>query len=218
MTTTSSRRTAIRAVLALALSAPGVLLIAPTVLADTCCANVPTGFQPRSAHPGEVVTVTGLQCLNADNSGPLPLKPGAFWLSGDRRPAEPDPGSVPGLDLPFPDLPPVETWPSFATVPDPSAAVGSATIIVPDLAAGTYQLWWWCDDGSGPGGGIHYSTGPRLIVGVPDTATESAGIGVPSSAPGWPGGLLVLATASCLGIVRWGPFGVRFDTRRRVRG
>jgi hypothetical protein len=216
MTTRTFRRATISAVLALLLATPAVLLMAPAALADTCCANLRTSFDPPSAHSGQVIHVTGLQCLNYDNTGPLPLRLGAFWLSAARRPADPDPGSVPGLDLPFPDLPPVETWPTFATVPDPSVTTGSATIVVPDLPAGTYQLWWWCDDGSGPGGGIHYSTGPRLIVGgVPDTATEP--LGVMPSAPSSRNALLVLAATALLWILRSGPFGVRADPRPRAR-
>lgn len=69
----------------------------------------------------------------------------------------------------------MEEWHAFDSVAAGAAGVaapGDATITVPDLADGRYQLWWWCDDGSGPGGGIHYSTGPRLAIGqVPDTAT-----------------------------------------------
>ena len=216
MTTTSILRATMNAVLALLLSTPGVLLVAPAVLADTCCANLPVGLSPRSADPGDVVRVTGLECRNADNSGPLPLHLGAFWLSLDRRPADADPGSVPGLGLPAPDLPPVERWHSFSRVPGPSATVGDATLVVPDLAPGTYQLWWWCDDGSGPGGGIHYSTGPRLVVGgVPDTATEpTAGVtGTPSDPVAL---VLALAAAVFVAISRRGPFGVRSRPERRA--
>lgn len=187
-----------------------VLLVAPAVVADTCCANLPVGLDPRSAMPGDVVRITGLQCRNSDNTGPLPLKLGAFWLSTARRPAQSDPGSVPGDGLSPPDLPPVETWHAFASVPDPKATAGDATIIVPDLPGGTYQLWWWCK-GSGPGGGIHFSTGPRLAVGgAPDTATEAAGSVSTPGTPGWPLELVMAFWAAVLvGIIRWGPFGPR---------
>lgn len=193
---------------AMVIAIAAVLVVAPAVLADTCCANLPVGLNPRSAMPGDVVLITGLECRNYDNTGPLPLSLGAFWLSTARRPADPDPGSVPGLGLPAPDLPPVEKWHRFASVPDASATAGDATIIVPDLPGGTYQLWWWCNDGSGPGGGIHYSTGPRLAVGgPPDTATEAVGT---AGIPGWPLEPLVAFWATVfVGMIRWGPFGPR---------
>lgn len=199
------------------LAVVAVLLVAPTVLADTCCANIRVGLDPGFAKRGDIIQLTGLLCLNPDNTGPLQLNLGAFWLSPGRRPAENDPGSVPGLGLPAPDLPPVESWFSFRSVPSPQDPSGDVTIVVPDLPNGTYQLWWWCDNGSGPGGGIHYSNGPRLAIGAaPDTATSSV-----TEAPNQPGtsGLpigeaMALGTAVFAGFLRWGPFGAR----RRPRG
>jgi hypothetical protein len=181
------------------------LLLAPAVLADTCCANLPVGLDPRSAMPGDVVRVVGLRCLNADNTGPLPVKVGAFWLAKGERTADADPESAPGPGLPA-ELPPIERWLHFATVPDPTKTVGDATIKVPDLPNGTYQLWWWCDDGSGPGGGIHYSTGPRLpIGGSPDTDTAIAVTPGSSGSSGWPAGL-AFGIFVFVWIARWGPF------------
>lgn len=65
-------------------------------------------------------------------------------------------------------------------------AAGSAAIVVPNLPDGRYQLWWLCDNGGGPGSGIHYSTGPRLAIGVaPDTATETARPPAASDSQAW---------------------------------
>ena len=158
------------------LAVVGAVLLASTALADTCCANLPVGLDPREADPGDTVRVSGLECRNADNSGPRPLALGAYRLAEGERAAE-DPGDQPGPANPGPgpaDFPPVEAWLPFASVPDPGLASGDATIVVPDLPDGSYQFWWWCDQ-DGPGGGIHYSTGPRLTIGdLPDTTTESA--------------------------------------------
>lgn len=198
-------RSAVAAVLA-------VLLLAPSALADTCCANIPVQLEPRSAMPGDTVRLIGMQCRSADNSGPLALNLGAFWLLPGARPADDHPGDVPGLALPAPDLPPTEEWLSFASVPDATASSGDATITVPDLPDGTYQLWWWCNDGTGPGGGIHYSTGPRLAIGVaPDTATADGTLPAASGAPGWPAGLVV-----ALGVAVF-LLALRFPYARRAR-
>lgn len=192
-------RSALRATL---FGIAATLALAPAVLADTCCANVPVGLDPPSAMPGDSVRLTGLQCLRSDGTGPLPLDLGSFWLWTGERPAEVDPDTVPGPGLPG-DLPPTEEWLPFDSVPDATTTSGDATITVPDLPDGTYQLWWWCD-GSGPGGGIHYSTGPRLAVGVPpDTATEVADSSAPSSPPGWPVALVfALAAAGFVATLR----------------
>ena len=181
-----------------------LLMLAPPALADTCCANVPVGLDPPSAMPGDIVRLTGIQCLKADNAGPLPLNLGAFWLAKGKRAAEAQPDTAPGPGLPG-ELPPVDKWLDFASVPDPTATSGNATITVPDLPHGTYQLWWWCDDGSGPGGGIHYSTGPRLAIGSsPDTATEASVPHGSSGSPGWPVGLvLALGVAVFVRLVRF---------------
>jgi hypothetical protein len=169
------------------------LALASPVLADTCCANLPVKLVPSSVDPGDTVRLVGLRCLRSDGSGPLPLNLGAFWLAKGHRPAE-DPRDAPG-NLPYPDLPPIERWLSFESAPTfDSTTHGDATIVVPDLPDGLYQLWWWCDNGGGPGSGIHYSTGQRLAVGVPpDTATELAP-DAPGHAPNEPvAALLVLA-------------------------
>jgi hypothetical protein len=151
------------------ISIAAALVVPPVALADTCCANTTVRLDPQSARAGDAVRLTGMECLNADNTGPKPLNLGSFWLWTGDRGAEAVPNEVPGPGLPG-DLPPTEEWLPFDSV---DAAARSAVITVPALPDGTYQLWWWCDDGSGPGGGIHYSTGPRLAVGVPDTATEA---------------------------------------------
>ncbi|MCJ7710833.1 MAG: hypothetical protein MUQ32_08370, partial [Chloroflexi bacterium] len=85
-----------------------------------------------------------------------------------------------------------------------STKTGDAAIIGPDLPDGLYQLWWLCDNGGGPGSGIHYSPGPRLAIGVPpDTATETAAPQGPADPPVGLGGLmLVLGTAVFLVMLR----------------
>jgi hypothetical protein len=166
-------RTTLRAMV---IASAAILLLAPPVLADTCCANLPVDLDPTAAKPGDEVRLIGLECRDADNSGPNPLDLGTFWLATTDRPAEVAPDQTPSEGPP--DFPPAETWPAFDSVAPGAAGVaapGDATITVPDLPDGRYQLWWWCDDGSGPGGGIHFSTGPRLVVGeVPDTATVAS--------------------------------------------
>jgi hypothetical protein len=149
----------------------GLVLLAPAVLGDTCCANTEVGLEPASASPGATVRLTGLRCLAADGSGPLELKLDAYWLSAGDRAAEADPDTVPGPGLPS-DLPSTDAWHPFDSVTPAADGTGNATITVPPLDAGTYQLWWTCDERGGPGSGIHYSTGPRLAVGtMPDTST-----------------------------------------------
>lgn len=186
------------------IAAAALLLLAPTALADTCCANIPVGLDPASAKPADTVRLIGMQCLRSNGSGPLPVNLGAFWLATTDRPAI-EPGDVPAVGLPQ-DLPPVDEWLAFDSVPDPSATSGDATIKVPQLSNGTYQLWWWCDDGSGPGGGIHYSTGPRLAIGgIPDTDTaETASPGSSGSSVGL--GLALFGAVVFVLTVRWGPF------------
>lgn len=194
-----------RSVLARALLAgAAVLAIAQPVAADTCCANVPVKPAPRSVDPGDVVTLTGLQCLRSDGTGPLALNLVSFWLTTGRRPAE-DPGDVPG-NLPYPDLPDVATWYPFASAPAfDTAASGTATIAVPEVADGRYQLWWLCDNGGGPGSGIHYSTGPSLTVGSPpDTATAPVRPAEDPSPSAWPAWLLLVpgVAALVMGVLR----------------
>ena len=82
------------------IAAVAALATAQPVSADTCCANVPVQPAPRSVDPGDVVALTGLQCLRSDGSGPLSLNLVSFWLATGRRPAE-DPGDTPG-NLPYP--------------------------------------------------------------------------------------------------------------------
>lgn len=201
------RRSILRAIV---LGVVAAMLLVPVAAADTCCANTAVELDPPSAEPGDVVRLIGLRCLNADNTGPLPLSLGAFWLSSGTRAAEVDPDTVPGPGLPQ-DLPPTEEWLPFASSPDASATSGRATIVVPDLPRGSYQLWWWCDDGSGPGGAIHYSIGPRLVIGaIPDTATEASD---PDRAWGSPGGLGALLIG--LGAVAFAGSS-RFLARRRA--
>jgi hypothetical protein len=168
-----------------------VLLAASVALADTCCANTSVGLDPTAVTLGETVMVTGIACLDADNAGPLPLNLTGFWLSRDRVPADADPGSVPGGGSRLAsDLPAIETWLPFETVTGSgAAATGGATLVVPAVTSGSYQLWWHCDNGAGPGSGIHYSGGSRLRVHArgPDTATAV------TTPPGSPAGILLLA-------------------------
>lgn len=196
---------------AIVLGVVAAMLLGSVASADTCCANTAVDLDPPSAQPGDVVRLIGMRCLNADGTGPLPLSLGAFWLSSGTRAAEVDPDSVPGPGLPQ-DLPPTEEWLPFASSPDASATSGTATIVVPDLPRGSYQLWWWCDDGSGPGGAIHYSIGPRLVIGaIPDTATEAPDSGRASGPHGGPGALLL-----ALGAVAFAG-SARYLTGRRAR-
>ena len=178
---------------ALVIGAMAVLLVAHPVSADTCCANLPVGVDSAPSRPGDIVRLTGLECRAADNSGPLPLLLGTFWLADTDRGPSGDPDTTPG-DGP-PDFPPVEEWLAFTSVDADDigvAAPGDATITVPALPVGWYQLWWWCDNGSGPGGGIHYSTGSKLGVGPPpDTATVATGTPGRSSGSSWPVGIPV---------------------------
>ena len=183
-----------------------VLLLAPAVLAGTCCANTAIGLDPPSAMPGNAVRLFGMRCLNPDSAGSLPLNLGAFWLAADNRPATGN--DEPGSGLPA-TLPPITEWLPFDSAPDPALGSGEATITVPDLPDGMYQLWWWCVE-TGPGGGIHYSSGPRLAVGdnpeqadAPATAAETVGRANSSSRPDWRAGLvLALGIAVFLGTAR----------------
>ncbi len=117
--------------------------------------------------PRATVRLIGMECLSNDGTQTNPLKLGRFMLTS--RSLE-----IPGIGPTAAGLPPIGKWVRFKQVPDSSATTGDALVVVPDLPNGTDQLWWWCDDGSGPGGGIHYSTGPRLRIGpvAPDTAIE----------------------------------------------
>jgi hypothetical protein len=172
------------AIVAAAFALSVALVTAPQVAADTCCANAPITFDPPSAMPGDTVRLSGIACLNADNTGPLALDLGGFWLAKTNRPAQADPDTAPGPNLPPPPI--VEGWLPFASV-NRVMGPGDATIVVPDLPDGRYQLWWWCDNGAGPGGGIHYSPGPRLTIGdPPDTATVDARSAVPEDRPALP--------------------------------
>lgn len=208
-----NRRTAIGVLAGFAVLA----LTVPVALADTCCANTPVSFEPATAMPGDTVRLDGISCLASDNSGPLALNLQGFWLSTDDVPADPDPGDVPGSGLVHlaEDLPPVEDWPAFEIVTGAGrAAAGSATIVVPTLANGSYQLWWWCDNGGGPGSGIHYSGGPRLAVGstAPDTATVAPAAG---AEPVMPHALLpALGMVAGLAVLRRV---AEADRRRRAR-
>ncbi|HEY3334213.1 MAG TPA: hypothetical protein VGK16_03160 [Candidatus Limnocylindrales bacterium] len=183
---------------ALALAVP----LAPPALADTCCANTRVEIDPRTAVPGAKVELTGLRCLAADNTGPLAFAPRAFWLWQGSRAAEADPDTAPGEGLPQ-DIPPTETWLPFDSARE-AGGVGSAVITVPKVPDGRYQLWWWCEDGNGPGAGIHYSTGPKLTVGdPPDTATAGPGSATDPRTPGpAPLLLLVAGLTAFVGTVR----------------
>ncbi|MEI7744112.1 MAG: hypothetical protein WCK58_10240 [Chloroflexota bacterium] len=187
-------------------AAAAVLLLAPVAVADTCCANTPVTPDSAAAMPGDQVRLTGLRCLNADNSGGLGLEVRGFWLWPGHRAAEQDPATAPGPGLPQ-DLPPVEAWLPFDSVEGGGQPVGSAVITIPNLRDGSYQLWWRCDNGGGPGSGIHYSTGPRLRIGaVPETATVPAS--PPADQTGWNWAPLLLpaiGSTTFAGLLRFGP-------------
>jgi hypothetical protein len=154
-----------------------LLMTAATALADTCCANTAVGLEPRVADVGDTVAITGIVCLDYDNSGPLQLNLFGFWLSPATMRPDPNPGDAPGDGQSMPvDVPRDDQWLAFRTVSDAVVGSGSGTIVVPPLPRGSYQLWWRCDNGGGPGSGIHYSAGPRLQVGGggPDTATSAS--------------------------------------------
>jgi hypothetical protein len=155
-----------------------VVLAASVVLADTCCANTPVGFQPSAARPGTTVRVTGIRCLNADNSGPLPVVLDGFWLWSGHRAADAHPDTVPAPGLPE-ALPDVGQWLPFESVRPAADGSGVGAFTVPRLADGTYQIWWICNNDQGPGSGIHYGTGSRLTVGAPP---ETAAVG-PTASP-----------------------------------
>ena len=168
------------------------LLVASVARADTCCANTVVTLQPERALPGETVSLRGIRCLNADNSGPLALNLRAFYLSSASVPADSDPASVPGSGVGIPaDVPPVERWLPFASAGE--ADGDTATLVVPDLPSASYQLWWLCDNAGGPGSGIHYSGGSRLAIGprTPDTSTADPGL--PASLGHHPLPLVLLA-------------------------
>lgn len=174
-----------------------LLLLAQVALADTCCATAPIALDPPAAIPGQTVRLIGMRCLTSDGAQTNPLKLGRFLLTA----RSPD---VPGAGPTAAGLTAVKSWLAFKQVPSPAQAIGVASIIVPNLPRGDYQLWWWCDDGSGPGGGIHYSTGPRLRIGIvaPDTATEPS---VPTDIPQQRvPALLVLGVAVFLIVLRRG--------------
>jgi hypothetical protein len=98
------------------------------------------------------------------------------------------------------DLPPVGRWHPFASVSDPGVAThGSATIVVPRLPDGTYQLWWRCDNGGGRGSGIHYAGGQRLAVGLPVTSTEPVRTAPADTRPIAP----ILLLAGVAGMASW---------------
>jgi hypothetical protein len=181
-------------------AALAMILLAPAVQADTCCANKAVRFSPSSATPGDTVRIDRIVCRDAYNDGPLELNLVSWWLSSDDIPAA-DPGDVPGSpDVHLADdLPRVGRWHPFASVSDPGVATaGSATIVIPTMSPGTYQLWWRCDNGGGRGSGIHYSGGPRLAVGVPDTAAGAAPTQVVT--PSRPSTLPILLLAGLVGL------------------
>lgn len=152
------------------------LALAPAALADTCCANVVVQLSPVTASPGERVTASGIRCLRYDNSGPIEFAPSKFYLSAGHQSADANPGDTPGNGQGLPaDLPAVEHWPALRDHTAAAGGIGSAVLVVPDLPGGSYQLWWWCDNGGGPGSGIHYSDGPRLTVtGSPETDASAS--------------------------------------------
>ena len=174
-----------------------VLLLAPAALADTCCANTRVTLDPPSAKPGDAVRLIGMRCLRADNSGGLPLSLGSFWLWAGDRAGEADPDTAPGPGLPQ-DLPPVEKWLPFDSV---DVAAGSAAIIVPQPARWQVPAVVVVRQRRGAREWIHYSTGPRLAIGVvPDTATEAARPPGVSDSHGWRA-WLVLALGAIVFVV-----------------
>jgi len=194
----------------LLLAAAAALALAPAALGDTCCANVAVGLSPRTADPGDQVTVAGIRCLHYDNSGPVAFAAARFYLHRGHEAADPNPGDVPGNGPGLPsDLPTTDRWPAFDSVASSDGLVGSAVLTVPQLRSGSYQLWWWCDDGSGPGGGIHYSDGPRLTIsGTPDTDAALPDL---SGEPADRAPLVLLGIGAAAAAGTW-----RFASRRRI--
>jgi hypothetical protein len=107
-----------------------VVVLAPAALADTCCANTPVELVPAVAKSGQTASVSGVRCLNADNTGPLPLNLVGFWLSPGSRPAVSDPDTAPGAGVPS-NMPDPESWPPFDSVTEAGDGSGSAVFTVP---------------------------------------------------------------------------------------
>lgn len=136
-----------------------LLLVAPVALAHTCCGSTAVVLDPSETVVGATVELVGLTC-EADERMPLETLTG-FWLTTQARdsfledPARPDPAS----------------WHPFASIEDPTATVGSATITVPDLPDGRYYLWWACRETAGETASyvLQWSEGGRLVVGSPPT-------------------------------------------------
>jgi hypothetical protein len=168
------------------------LALAPVASADVCCGTADVTFDPPRAQAGKTVTLDGLVCVDPANGTQATLASlRGFWLTrqDDRAflddPARPDPAE----------------WPAFASVPDPNAKTGSATIVVPSLRDGRYNLWWACQDAASADSYVlHASTGSRLVVGPPpETATETA----PEPTPTSPRADWLLVLAGGAGVVAY---------------
>jgi hypothetical protein len=161
---TMQRSVAKRAIPTLLMATVLAALTAPAALADTCCGTADVRFEPPSAAPGVTVTVEDIRCVEADGATSLDLATlDRFWLTTMPRDAFLE--SEASIDY--------ESWPTFAEVRDPTEAEGTATIVVPGLPPGSYQLWWGC---AGSDGSVvrHYATGSPLRVGPPTPDTSTA--------------------------------------------
>src|SRR5450759_2872585 len=102
-----------------------------------------SGYAPRGTS-GTTIVAAPMRTCPASGT----LAKGSHCSTGGRslaNRARPDPGSAPGSGLArlANDLPPVEQWLPFASVPDAGQVrSGAATIVVPDVPRGSYPLWW----------------------------------------------------------------------------
>ena len=161
-----------------------IAITASNVLADTCCGTASVTFDRSPAAPGERVRVDGISCVEPAGGRPAPLAYlGRYWLTMRSVPAVT--GDPTALDA--------TRWDSFTSVPNTTATVGSATIVVPSLPPGPYTLWWACK--SVPTADhpnlFEYSTGPPLVIELAATDTAVPDRGRPAG--GWPSVILGIA-------------------------
>lgn len=162
--------------LAVLMAALALLAAAPAALADTCCGSATVTFDPPRAIVGQTVRLDGLVCVDASIGSPIALASlERFWLT-----TAPHDAFLDGTSRPD-----VGDWPTFASATAPGTTLGTATIVIPDLPDGRYELWWACAEDSGTGGishVVHFSTGDRLVIGTPPTDTAARpGSAVPAA-------------------------------------
>ena len=183
-----------RIVRSFGLAVGALLLLAPAVLGDECCGDHQgVVARPSRASPGEVVTFDHLDCTGLGEPAPKISTLSRWHL---------DVNSI--LDRDAED-PPLDsgTWAQFKEIVAPDSASPSALIIVPDLPAAGYHLWWTCDLGGG-GVAFHDSAEPVLaIVGTPasDTAPETWAASPSPPVPAMPaivGGVAALLVVGAL--------------------